>query len=88
MTHAYPYVGVFQKEPDNTFTVSFIDIPQLIASGTNFETAYYSAITVLEQWLWLFLQENGELPIATRIEDIYAINNNCYQLIPAFFAVD
>ncbi|MGL4484872.1 MAG: type II toxin-antitoxin system HicB family antitoxin [Anaerovoracaceae bacterium] len=77
------YPAVFQREKDDSFTVTFPDIDGAITSGENMEEAYEMAFECLGLVL-SHLEENKEsIPMVSNPEDI-ALKKGQYLMVVEF----
>ena len=66
----YVYPAVFCKNDDDSFTITYPDLPGCISEGKSLANALKMAQAALAQWV-NYLSENGEdVPLASNIKSI------------------
>ncbi len=66
----FVYPAVFKKDPDGRFHAAFPDLEGCFAEGSTLEEAFEKAKEAEIDWLSLELEEEGDLPARSRLEDI------------------
>ena len=71
----YVYPAVFHANNDESYTITYPDLPGCISEGKTLGNAMYMAQSALTQWIEYHTDKNIELPQASKISDIkYNIN--------------
>ena len=69
MTFVYP--AVFTPKEDGTgYTAEFLDLEDCRAEGPDLEDAVENARDAAYNWICLEIEEGGELPPQTHLEDV------------------
>ena len=66
----YVYPAIFHKNEDESYTVSYPDLPGCISEGKNLGNALYMAQSALKQWIGYLIDKELEIPSASTLEDI------------------
>ena len=77
----YVYPAIFHKNKDESYTVSFPDLPGCISEGKNLGNALFMAQSALKQWISYLADKEMEIPVASNIEKIKTSNNELVNLI-------
>lgn len=77
----YIYPAIFHKNNDNSFTVSFPDLPGCITEGKNIGNALKMAHSALAQWIEFLKDENETLPIPSNYKNIITKENEIISLV-------
>lgn len=71
MAKTFVYPAIFHlNSDDNSYTVTFPDLPGCITEGKNLENALYMAQDALNVWLEYTLEHNETIPAASSQHDI------------------
>ena len=62
----YVYPALFHKNDDNSYTITYPDLPGCISEGKSLENALYMAESALTQWME-YLSDKDPRPILNRI---------------------
>lgn len=79
----YIYPAVFQQNSDNTYTITFPDLPGCISEGKSLSNAIDMAQNALTQWIEYLLEEKETIPSPTDIKAIETTNNQFTNLVRA-----
>jgi predicted RNase H-like HicB family nuclease len=69
---AYIYPAVFHLNKDESYTITYPDLPGCISEGKTLNEAMYMAQSALAQWIRYLEDEGEEIPKASSIENIKA----------------
>lgn len=70
----YVYPAVFHKNDDNSYTVTYPDLPGCISEGKNLGNAMYMAQSALVQWINYLTDKKEEIPLASAMKKKTAHN--------------
>ena len=79
----YVYPAIFHLNKDESYTVSYPDLPGCISEGKNLGNALYMAQSALKQWIGYMLDKELEIPTASALEDIKTSKGELVNLICA-----
>ena len=79
----YIYPAVFERDEDG-YAVTFIDLPGCITCGDNLEDAYFMAKDALELHLFGMEEDNDEIPIPSKPEEIPIKSDSFVTLIEVY----
>ena len=68
MEYAYP--AIFHKNEDNTYTITFPDLPGCISEGKNIANAMFMSQAALTQWVEYLQDKKENLPVPSSLADI------------------
>ena len=77
----YVYPAIFHKNNDESYTVTYPDLPGCISEGKNIGNALYMAQSALKQWIGYLADKGMEIPVASGLEEIKNSNNELVNLI-------
>jgi len=77
----YVYPAIFHKNSDESYTITFPDLPGCISEGKNLGNALYMAQSALKQWIGYLAEKGMEIPVASNIEKIKTSNDELVNLI-------
>ena len=66
----YVYPAIFHKNGDESYTVSYPDLPGCITEGKNLGNALYMAQSALKQWIGYLADKKMEIPQASEFKKI------------------
>lgn len=69
----YVYPAVFHQNNDDTFTVTFPDLPGCISEGKSLGNAMYMAQSALTQWIEYLTDKKQPIPLASDFGNIRTI---------------
>ncbi len=75
--------AVFHKNDDNSYTVTYPDLPGCISEGKNLGNAMYMAQSALVQWINYLTDKKQEIPLASAMKKIKTAHNELVNLICA-----
>jgi len=61
----YVYPAIFHKNKDESYTITYPDLPGCISEGKNMGNALHMAQSALKQWIKYLTDKELELPPAT-----------------------
>ena len=70
MNKLYNYPAIFYKEDDGRFSVIFPDLNHLATYGIDLDDSIRMAIDCLAGYLHSLILNNGEIPVASNIQNI------------------
>ena len=70
MNKLYNYPAIFYKEDDGRFSVIFPDLNHLATYGIDLDDSIRMAIDCLASYLHSLILNNGEIPVASNIQNI------------------
>lgn len=70
MNKLYNYPAIFYKEDDGRFSVIFPDLNHLATYGVDLDDSIRMAMDCLAGYLHSLILNNGEIPVASNIQDI------------------
>ena len=80
----FVYPAIFHlNEDDNTYTITYPDLPGCVSEGKSLENALYMAQDALNTWLGYALDEKEELPPASPLQSITPERNEFVNLVRA-----
>ena len=79
----YVYPAIFHKNEDESYTVTFPDLPGCISEGKNLNNALFMAQSALKQWIGYLADKEQKIPTASALEDIKISKNDLINLICA-----
>ena len=66
----FVYPAIFHQNEDESFTVTYPDLPGCISEGKNLGNALYMAQSALKQWIGYLSDKELEIPVASTLEKI------------------
>jgi predicted RNase H-like HicB family nuclease len=79
----YVYPAVFHRNKDESYTVSFPDLPGCISEGKTLGNAMYMAQSALTQWIGYLADKKQEIPSASSVKKIKTSNGEFVNFICA-----
>ena len=79
----YFYPAIFHKNKDESYTVTYPDLPGCISEGKNLGNALYMAQSALKQWIGYLTDKEQEIPLASALEDVKVSTDELVNLICA-----
>jgi predicted RNase H-like HicB family nuclease len=79
----YVFPAVFHKNKDESYTITYPDLPGCISEGKNLGNAMYMAESGLKQWIGYLVEKKQTLPVASHIDKIKANKGEFVTLIRA-----
>ena len=81
MEHVYP--AIFHRNKDDSFTITYPDLPCCISEGKNLGNAMYMAQSALAQWIGYLADKKQTIPNASPVEKVKTSKNDFVNLICA-----
>ena len=66
----YVYPAIFHRNKDESFTITYPDLPGCISEGKNLGNAMYMAQSALAQWIDFLSNKKQTIPDASSIEKV------------------
>lgn len=66
----YVYPALFHKNDDNSYTITYPDLPGCISEGKSLENALYMAESALTQWMEYLSDSKQPIPNSTPMQEI------------------
>ena len=66
----YVYPAIFHRNKDESYTVTYPDLPGCISEGKNLGNALFMAQSALKQWIGYLTEKKLEIPPASALESI------------------
>ncbi|GHV30662.1 CopG family transcriptional regulator [Spirochaetia bacterium] len=79
----YVYPAIFHKNDDESYTITYPDLPGCISEGKSLGNAMYMAETALIQWIGYLTDKKQEIPNASSVKDVEIDNGEFVNLIRA-----
>jgi len=79
----YVYPAIFHKNKDESYTITYPDLPGCISEGKTLGNAMYMAQSALSQWIGYLADKKQEIPRASSSQKIKTSNGDFVNLICA-----
>jgi predicted RNase H-like HicB family nuclease len=79
----YVYPAIFHRNKDESYTVSFPDLPGCISEGKTLGNAMYMVQSALTQWIGYLADKKQEIPCASPAKKIKTSNGEFVNFICA-----
>lgn len=79
----YVFPAIFHKNDDNSYTISFPDLPGCISEGKTLGNAMYMSQSALTQWVEYLTDKKQEIPLASNPQEIPVAQGEFVNLIRA-----
>jgi Uncharacterized conserved protein len=79
----YIFPAIFELNTDNSYTITFPDLPGCISEGKSLTNAIDMAQNALTQWIEYLLDEKENIPIPSQIKKINILENQFVNLVRA-----
>jgi predicted RNase H-like HicB family nuclease len=79
----YVYPAIFHKNKDESYTITYPDLPGCISEGKTLGNAMYMAQSALTQWIGYLADKKQEIPSASSSRKIKTSNGDFVNLICA-----
>jgi predicted RNase H-like HicB family nuclease len=66
----YVFPAIFHKNADESYTITYPDLPGCISEGKSLTNAMYMAESALKQWLGYLTDKNQKIPDSSRPNNI------------------
>jgi predicted RNase H-like HicB family nuclease len=79
----YVYPAIFHKNEDESYTITYPDLPGCISEGKTLGNAMYMAQSALAQWIGYLVDKKQEIPNASPAQKLKPSNDDFVNLIRA-----
>jgi len=79
----FVYPAVFHQNEDDSFTITYPDLPGCISEGKNLANALFMAQSALKQWIGYLSDKELEVPAASTLDKIKISKGELVNLICA-----
>jgi len=79
----YVYPAIFHRNKDESYTITYPDLPGCISEGKTLGNAMYMAQSALTQWIGYLSDKKQEIPSASLAQKIKTTNGDFVNLICA-----
>jgi len=79
----YVYPAIFHRNKDESYTITYPDLPGCISEGKTIGNAMYMAQSALTQWIGYLVDKKQEIPSASLAQKIKTTNGDFVNLICA-----
>ena len=79
----YVYPAIFHRNKDESFTITYPDLPGCISEGKTLGNAMYMAQSALAQWIGYLADKKQTIPNASPIDKVKASKGEFVNLICA-----
>lgn len=79
----YVYPAIFHRNEDDSFTITYPDLPGCISEGKSLGNAMYMAQSALTQWIEYLTDKKQSIPLATDLHNIETTDEEFVSLIRA-----
>ena len=79
----YVYPAIFHRNEDDSYTITYPDLPGCISEGKTLGNAMYMAQSALTQWIGYLTDKKQDIPNASPAEKIKAPKGDFVNLIRA-----
>ena len=79
----YVYPAIFHLNEDDSYTITYPDLPGCISEGKTLGNAMYMAQSALTQWIGYLIEKKQEIPNASPVEKIKKPKGDFVNLIRA-----
>ena len=79
----YVYPAIFHRNKDDSYTITYPDLPGCISEGKNLGNAMHMAQSALTQWIGYLADKKQEIPNASTVKKIKTTNGDFVNLICA-----
>jgi predicted RNase H-like HicB family nuclease len=77
----YVYPAIFHRNEDESYTITYPDLPGCISEGKTIGNAMYMAQSALTQWIGYLADKKQEIPSASPVKKIKTTNGDFVNLI-------
>ncbi|MDR0585930.1 MAG: type II toxin-antitoxin system HicB family antitoxin [Treponema sp.] len=77
----YVFPAVFHKNKDESYTITYPDLPGCISEGKNLGNAIYMAESGLKQWLNYLIDKKQEIPAASHLDKVKSNKGELVNLV-------
>ena len=79
----YVYPAIFHRNEDESYTISYPDLPGCISEGKTIGNAMYMAQSALTQWIGYLVDKKHKIPSASPAQKIKTTSSDFVNLICA-----
>jgi len=79
----YVYPAIFHRNKDESYTITYPDLPGCISEGKNLGNAMYMAQSALTQWIGYLIDKEQKIPNASPAEKLKTSKDDFVNLICA-----
>jgi len=79
----YVYPAIFHRNEDESYIITYPDLPGCISEGKTLGNAMYMAQTALTQWIGYLMDKKQKIPSASSAQKIKTTNGDFINLICA-----
>jgi predicted RNase H-like HicB family nuclease len=79
----YVYPAIFHRNEDESYTITYPDLPGCISEGKTLGNAMYMAQSALTQWIGYLADKKQKIPNASPVKKIKTANDDFVNLICA-----
>jgi len=79
----YVYPAIFHRNKDESYTITYPDLPGCISEGKTLGNAMYMAQSALTQWIGYLVDKKQKIPSASPAQKIKTTNGDFVNLICA-----
>lgn len=79
----YVYPAIFHRNEDDSFSITYPDLPGCISEGKSLGNAMYMAQSALTQWIEYLTDKKQSIPLATDLHRIETADEEFVSLIRA-----
>jgi len=79
----YVYPAIFHRNKDESYTITYPDLPGCISEGKTLGNAMYMAQSALTQWMGYLVDKKQKIPSASPAQKIKTSNGDFVNLICA-----
>jgi predicted RNase H-like HicB family nuclease len=79
----YVYPAIFHRNKDESYTITYPDLPGCISEGKTLGNAMYMAQSALTQWIGYLADKKQKIPNASPFQKIKTTNGDFVNLICA-----
>jgi predicted RNase H-like HicB family nuclease len=79
----YVYPAIFHQNEDESYTITYPDLPGCISEGKTLGNAMYMAQSALTQWIGYLADKKQKIPNASSVKKIKTANGDFVNLICA-----
>jgi predicted RNase H-like HicB family nuclease len=79
----YVYPAIFHRNEDESYTITYPDLPGCISEGKTLGNAMYMAQSALTQWIGYLADKKHEIPSASAVEAVKISKGEFVNLICA-----
>jgi predicted RNase H-like HicB family nuclease len=81
----YVFPAIFHRNADESYTITYPDLPGCISEGKSLANAIYMVESALKQWLGYLADKNQEIPAPSRPNNVKTSKAEFVNLVRAEF---